>query len=534
MLSAETVSGVFFAKTKSTGGFYLMDSSIAKSCRDYNQKSKWRAATNLARGAKLKIGASACNDIISEVSADLVMLSGYEKANGELTNLKDNKGRQYTCVKSLLTANTRLDLGYDIRTATRHRKMLYKAFHSYLKTIKENKWNVSFLTLTYPNLLGVGFELNDKFQSCAWTYFLDMPIFKKFLDAGYIKIENTTGNKRERRKTGRAFDLFIDGLNHHAHCVVVNKLPFASGSTFELENQLKAMNKDKRFSASKKLIRQTLKFISAWTKCLKKAHLEIFGTELKIKSKSGRVQFDCKNVSLDEIKSYDINESKNGIFWELAKASSYTAKGRGFEDLSPELLCEAENFYRNKHIISPFGAFHKSSGKSRTKTKAIAESVPADLDKATTYRNEKTAQLSLKPLFLDTLRGEKEKLKDYGIRLCSLGNRKHWDNYLASQKDFLVAQEREKLLSRFPDAIFTDNTGEKFYGWRAEQGRIREQKRLLPEYNAATDSYRKFESYQLTYDADEYEQAENKFYDNLELEKLDKFNDLLRGLPAFA
>jgi hypothetical protein len=304
-------------------------------------------------------------------------------------------------------------------------------------------------------------------------------------------------------------------------------LPFAEGSTFELENQLKAMNKDKRFSVSKKLIRQTLKFISAWTKCLKKAHLEIFGTELKIKSKSGRVQFDCKNVSLDEIKSYNINESKNGIFWELAKASSYTAKVRGFEELTPELLCEAENFYRNKHIISPFGSFHKSSGKSRAKVSKVAESVQADLDKATTYRSEQTAQLSLKSLFIDTLRGEKEKLKDYGIRLCSLGQRAHWENYLSSQKDFLVAEQREKLLSRFPDGIYTDNTGQKFYGWRAEQRRIREQKRLLPEYNPATDSYRKFESYQLTYDADEYRRAENKFFDDLELKKFDDYQKRL-------
>ncbi len=506
-----------------------MDSIVAKSCRDYNQKSKWRAAMNTARGAKLKIGALACGDIISEVSADLLILSGYEKANGELTNLKDNKGRQYSCVKPLLTANTRLDVGYDIRTATRHRKMLYNAFHSYLKTIKENAWNVSFLTLTYPNLLGVGFELNDKYQTRAWTLFLDMPIFKKFLDAGYIKIETTTGNKRERRKTGRAFDLFLDGLNHHAHCVVVNKLPFATGSTFELESQLKAMNKDKRFTTSKKLIKDTLKFISAWTKCLKKAHLEIFGTELKVKSKSGRVQFSFKNVALDEIKSYDINESKNGIFWEIAKTASYTAKGRGFEDLSPELLCEAENFYRNKHLVSPFGSFHKSSGKSRAKTKAIADAVPADLDKATTYRNEQTTQLSLKPLFIDTLRGEKERLKDYGIRLCSLGQRAHWENYLSSHKDLLVARERQKLLDRFPDGIYTDNTGQKFYGWRAEQHRIREQKRLLPEYNPATDSYRKFESYQLTYDADEYRRADNKYYDDLELKKFDDYQKRLAG-----
>jgi hypothetical protein len=513
-----------------------MDSIVTKRCRDYNQKSKARAAMNTARGEKLKIGSALCGDIESGVYADLLMLSGYEKANGELTNLKDKRGREYSCPKALLTANTRLDIGYDIRTATRHRKLLYSAFHSYLKTIKKNAWNVSFLTLTYPNLLGVGFQLNDKYQTCAWTYFLDTPIFKNFLDAGYIKIETTTGNKRKRRKTGRAFDLNLDGLNHHAHCVVVNKLPFATGSTFELENQLRAMNKDKRFSVSKKLIRQTLKFITAWTNCLKKAHIEIFGTELKIKSKSGRVQFDCKNVPLDEIKSYDINESKNGIFWELAKASSYTAKGRGFEDLSPELLCEAENFYRNKHIISPFGAFHKSSGKTRTKIKTVAESVPADLDKATTYRNEQTAELSLKSLFIDTLRGENERLKDYGIRLCSLGQREHWEKYLFNQRDFLVAQEREKLLSRFPDGIYTDNTGQKFYGWRAEQHRIRQQERLLPEYNPATDTFRKLESYQLTYDAQTDEQAENEHFDNLELEKLERFNDWLlsKDLPAFA
>jgi hypothetical protein len=162
--------------------------------------------------------------------------------------------------------------------------------------------------------------------------------------------------------------------------------------------------------------------------------------------------------------------------------------------------------------------------------------VQANLDKATTYRNEQTAELSLNSLFIDTLRGENEKLKDYGIRLCSLGQRAHWENYLFSQRDFLVAQQRETLLSRFPDGIYTDNTGQKFYGWRAEQHRTRQQKRLLPEYNPATDSFRKFESYQLTYDAQKDVEAENEHFDNLELEKLDQFNDWLlsKDLPAFA
>jgi hypothetical protein len=493
------------------------------------EKSRKRAKQNLHLGKVLGEIAEARRDVSAEVVADLLKLSGCDKANGELTNLVDKKGRVYSCPQSLISANTRLDTNYQIKTARRHRKRIYEAFIDRIGEIKEHNLSVSFLTPTFPNLLGVGFTDNDRFQARAWELFLQMKIFGEFFYAGFSKTEWTLGGSGERGKTGRAFDLHKDGINYHSHVLCINYKPFAEGETFQLENKLEFMKGKKRYTADdKRLIRNTLKLVSAWTDCLKKAHREIFGKPLKVGTKSGRVKFTFQNVVISEIQAYDVEESKNGIFWEIAKTANYTAKGNNYNSLTPELLLEAENVFRGKRLINPFGVFRKQVVKASAKSQSLVNQP--------TQQTENAQRETDNTLFDNCLSGEKETLKNYGIRLCSQGLRNTWLSYLKINAPLIIEQRRNNLLGRFPNAIFTDLTDKSYYGWRAEKLIKQREKESLPEYNPATDIYREFESYQLNYDAEEFRRAENEFYDDLELEKLDRFNDWLsvRGLPAFA
>ncbi len=73
------------------------------------EKSRKRARQNLETGKLLGAIAESCHDASAEVTADLLKLSAYDKANGELTNLIDKKGRAFTCPQSLISANTLLE-----------------------------------------------------------------------------------------------------------------------------------------------------------------------------------------------------------------------------------------------------------------------------------------------------------------------------------------------------------------------------------------------------------------------------------------
>ncbi len=463
------------------------------------EKSRKRASHNLQVGRDLGEIAKTRGDIAAEVTADLLKLSAYDKASGELTNMRDKKGRAFTCPQSLISANTRLDANYDIRTARRHRKCIYGAFERHLPDIVEHNLDISFLTPTFPNLLGVGFADNDRFQTLAWEKFLQNKVFDEFFYGGYSKTEWTEGGKAERAKTGRAFDLEIDGINYHFHVLAINYKPFADGETSQLENKLTAMNKDKKFTASdKRLSRNSLKIVSAWTDSLKKAHLEIFGKPLKVKTKSGRVRFTFQKVSVDEIKAYDADEAKNGIFWEIAKTASYTAKGTSFKNLPPELLLEAENVFRNKRIINPFGVFRK-----RAESKPKQQTTPPQplVNQSTKQSEEMTSQSPIL-LFDNVLRGEYEPLKNYGIRLCSQGLRDTWLRYLETNKDLIIANRRDAMLERFPNSVFTDLSGKSYYGWRALKEKRQREKERQSNYDAASDNYHLFRAYQSHYVAE--------------------------------
>jgi hypothetical protein len=473
------------------------------------EKCRKRAEQNLRIGGILGQIAGARRDVSAEVVADLLKLSGCDKANGELANLVDKKGRVFNCPHSLISANTRLDTNYQIKTARRHRKRIYGAFMSRVEEIKEHNLNVSFLTPTFPNLLGVGFADNDRFQTRAWELFLQSKIFSEFFYAGFSKTEWTLGGSGERAKTGRAFDLRRDGINYHSHVLCINYKPFAEGDTFQLENKLEFLRKEKPCAVDdKRLLRNSLRIISAWTNCLKKVHREIFGKPLKVGTRSGRVKFTFQNVAVKEIQSYDIEESKNGIFWEIAKTASYTAKGNNYNELPPELLLEAENVFRGKRLINPFGVFRKQV----VRVSAAFQS----LVKQPTKQSENPSNLVGNCLFDNALRGETELLKNYGIRLCSQGLRDTWLRYLEANGDLIVANRRDGLLERFPNAVFTDLSGQKYYGWKAIKLLNQEEKEKQEGYSPECDTYHVFRKYIDGLDEQAFKVAEEEFLVKLE------------------
>jgi hypothetical protein len=404
-----------------------------------------------------------------------------------------------------------LDTNYQIKTARRHRKRIYEGFIDRIDEIKEHNLNVSFLTPTFPNLLGVGFADNDRFQARAWELFLQMKIFGEFFYAGFSKTEWTLGGSRERRKTGRVFDLHRDGINYHSHILCINYKPFAEGETFQLENKLEFMKGKQRYTSDdKRLIRNSLKLVSAWTDCLKRAHREIFGKAFKVGTNSGRVKFTFQNVAVSEIQAYNVEESKNGIFWEISKTASYTAKGNSYNSLTPELLLEAENVFRGKRLINPFGVFRKQVQRVFTTSQPLVNQPT----KQSKNDPERTSNL----LFDNVLRGENEPLKTYGIRLCEQGLRNTWLRYLEVNEDLIIAKSRDSLLGRFPNGVFTDLSGQSYYGWKAKRLLNQKEKEKQEGYNPESDNYYVFRKYIEGLDEQEFRAVEGGFFDELENE----------------
>jgi hypothetical protein len=457
----------------------------------------------LAKSPKIK------SDIESLVVSDLLILSGDERANGSLKNLVDKKGREYECAVALVQASTVLDTAYSAKKARTHRKMISDAFVAALPDVIEFGLNIGFQTPTFPNLLGFGFQQNDEYQTAVWEMFLQGKVFHEFFYAGYAKTDWTLGGKTERRKTGRAFDLNLDGINYHLHALSINHKPLAAGETGALENRLAYMkrypNSKKHTAADIRAIRNSLKVVKFWTHCLKTVYRKMFGKPLRIKTKSGLARFTFQNVSVDEIKNYDAGESKSGIFFEIAKTASYTAKGLDFKELTPELLHDAEKTFRNKRVINPFGAFRQAVQRKPNAVAPVLVNQP-------TQQTENAQPETDNPLFDNVLSGEKETLKNYGIRLCSQGLRDTWLNYLRMNAPMIIEQRRNNLLGRFPHAVFTDLTDKSYYGWRAEKLIKQREKESLPDYDADADSYRQFESYQLTYDADEFKTKDDYYH----------------------
>ncbi len=468
-----------------------------------------RAGDTGKNGQKLAMSPKIKEDIESLVSSDMLIFSSDKRANGSLKNLADKRGREYECAVALVPASTVLDATYSAKKARTHRKIISDAFRGALDDIIEFNLNIGFQTPTFPNLLGIGFEQNDEFQAAVWEMFLQDEVFHEFFYAGYAKTDWTLGGKTERRKTGRAFDLNLDGINYHLHALSINYKPLAAGETGALENRLAYMkrypNSKKHTADDRRAIRNSLKVVKAWTKCLKTVYKKMFGKSLRIKTKSGLARFTFQNVSVDEIKNYDAGESKSGIFFEIAKTASYTAKGLDFKELTPELLHDAEKTFRNKRVINPFGAFRQAVQKKSNAGAPSLVNQPTQQLKNAQHETDNT-------LFDNCLSGEKETLKNYGIRLCSQGLRDTWLNYLKINAPLIIEKKRNNLLGRFPHAVFTDLNNKSYYGWRAEKLIKQKEKESLPDYDAHADSFRQFEMYRLgVYDADEFKRA-NDYY----------------------
>jgi hypothetical protein len=483
--------------------------SSAKVKPNATQIAMRRANETGKNGQKLAMSPKINEDIESLVSSDMLILSADKRANGSLKNLVDKKAREYECAVALVQASTVLDATYSAKKARTHRKTISDAFGAALNDVIEFGLNIGFQTPTFPNLLGVGFQQNDEFQTAVWEMFLQDKVFHEFFYAGYAKTDWTLGGKTERRKTGRAFDLYLDGINYHSHVLSINHKPLAAGETSALENRLAYMkrypNSKKHTADDKRAIRNSLKVVKAWTHCLKTVYKKMVGKPLRIKTKSGLARFTFQNVSVDEIKNYDAGESKSGIFFEIAKTASYTAKGLDFKELTPELLHDAEKTFRNKRIINPFGAFRQAA---QRKPKTDAPSLVNQPTQQLTNAQLETDNT----LFDNVLSGEKETLKNYGIRLCSQGLRDTWLNYLKVNAPLIIERRRNDLLGRFPHAVFTDLNNKTYYGWRAEKLIKQREKESLLDYDAHADTFRQFESYQLTYDADEFKRADDYYH----------------------
>ncbi len=228
------------------------------------------------------------------------------------------------------------------------------------------------------------------------------------------------------------------------------------------------------------------------------------GKSLKVNTKSGRVKFTFQNVATSEIQDYDSEESKKGVFWEIAKTANYTAKGNNYNNLAPELLLEAENVFRGKRLINPFGVFRKQV----VKVSATSQS----LVKQSTKQSEKPVNLVDNCLFDNVLRAETESLKNYGIRLCSQGLRDTWLRYLEANGDLIVAKRRDGLLERFPNAVFTDLSGQKHYGWKARKLLSQKEKESRSGYDLESDTYQVFRKYMEVLDEQEFRVVEEEFF----------------------
>ena len=66
--------------------------------------------------------------------------------------------------------------------------------------------------------------------------------------------------------------------------------------------------------------------------------------------------------------------------------------------------------------------------------------------------------------------------------------------------ELIIANRRDAMLERFPNAIFKDLSGKSYYGWCALKRIRQKEKEKQPNYDPATDYYRLFEVYRAQYE----------------------------------
>jgi hypothetical protein len=385
------------------------------------------------------------------------VLDADEKANGVLYNLEDKKGREYRCSVGFDFTNWRLSDSYQRKQARRHRNTIYKAFMSRIEDIKAHDLKVCFFTPSFPNQLNFGMKQNSELHALAWEMFLKSDVCRKFFLAGYSRTEFT-----EKSKTA---DISI---NYHNHALTILNEEIAFGNSFDLEDKLFKLKIAGAAMKAKRPIINTLRIATRWTRCIKRAYFELYGKRMKVKTSSGNCRVDFKEVDVSEIENYDPNEKQTGVLFELA---GYTAKQANFVGLlkneakGAALLAEAEYVFRNKRILTGFGVF-----KARPKA-------TSSLLKEETYRQQSSSKNDISASNYRTQTAKEKILRNgvegvnfarnivaNGAAMIELGLEAVWIRKLLEVKPKLIKYRREKLLGSFPNAIFTDLTGEKYYG----------------------------------------------------------------------
>jgi hypothetical protein len=385
------------------------------------------------------------------------ILDADAKSNGVLHNLEDRKGREYSCSVGFDFTNWRLSDSYQRKQARRHRNTLYKALMSRIDDVKAHDLKVCFFTPSFPNQLNFGMRQNSELHALAWEMFLKSDECKRFFLGGYSRIEFT-----EKSKTD---DISI---NYHNHALTILNKEIAFGNSFDLEDKLSKLKIAGAAMKAKRPIINTLQIAIRWTRCIKRAYFELYGKRMKVRTLSGNCRVDFKEVDVSEIENYDPNEKQTGVLFELA---GYTAKQANFVGLlkneakGAALLAEAEYVFRNKRILTGFGVF-----KARPK-------VTSSLLNEETYRCQIETKTKVSANEHRTNNAKYKILRNgvdridfsrniviNGIAMIELGLEDIWIKKLGEVKPEIIRKRRDKLLEQFPNAIFTDLTGEKYYG----------------------------------------------------------------------
>jgi hypothetical protein len=414
------------------------------------EKARYRANQNLKLGQNLGEIAEQVNDTDALVTADLLQATVKHGNFCAVKNIEDRQGRAFEMPMAFLNAPTRLDGTYARKSARRSRNRIKAAFDWVVDEVREGrliKENYPFfITMSYKNLLGVGFEQNFDFIQEVWTLFRKRGYLNQTSLGGFCKIEFTLGEPKKRERTGEKFNLDKHGYNFHIHFLNFSLVEFA-----DCKADKSAWKNEKN-----------LEFAEKWTDCVQTVAREMFGMEIEFGEKTG-------NLAVVDIRPAIIDE-EGGCSLEISK---YLSKSNDFLQLPPEELLNAERIIRGKRLIRSIGIFNNFRGKPK----------PAPLDNQNTNDGELIPEsITISPKLLDLfilpqskeLKEKSKSLREIGREFYESGQKIEWLKFVDNFYKLQVETAREKFLMRFPNAIITDTRGAVFYGENVKPVKIRE------------------------------------------------------------
>ncbi len=427
-------------------------------------KARKRADNSLELGFRLRAEAEKQGDFKSLVDADLLILSGeFETANHvSFENLFDSQGRRFEAPLQLVSLPTRLDMGYQRKSAYSNRKSIIKQFETsnVRENIESKKLFPYFITPTFPNLRGRNLKENFEFIEEVARQFRDSEYYKKIIVGAFRKTEFTNGASFARKKKNIAFNYREFGYNFHNHYLCVSSVEF--GDTAK-DCKMRCNGKGCIDGHTRNRDgKQNKKLAKIYTEIVKKVHREMFNSNLEIGSKS--------KLCVVDIRPVDLSDKGKGIFYE---ASKYLSKTASFTELEPSELLSANRIFKNKKLISSTGIFNNKKGRVkrdkpiRTNTlDSIQAAGSLDKQPSSIFLNNPTIETfesissilenqsnnSLKPL----------SLKEIGVQLCESGNREKWLEILSVEFPKQVEKARGRFLARFPNVIIIDLQGREY------------------------------------------------------------------------